>query len=128
MLTTLSITVLKPDKLLNMNDRGHWSERAGSVSVWRDAAFWWAKQHRIRCHAAPDATVEIWVAFGTDKPNQRRDPHNFFPTVKAICDGFTDAAVWPDDDSKHVHTVEPTFTTDIAASSLTITLTWEAKE
>lgn len=128
MLTTLSITVPKPDKLLSMNDREHWRTRAGSVAVWRDAAFWWAKQHKVRCHALPDTQVEVWVEFGTDKPNQRRDPHNFFPTIKAICDGFTTAAVWIDDDSKHVRTVEPTFTTDVEANALRITLTWEAKE
>lgn len=128
MLTTLSITVPKPDKLLNMNDRDHWRVRAGSTAVWRDAAFWWAKQHRIRCHALPDTQVEIWVEFGTNSPTKRRDPHNFFPTVKAICDGFTTAMVWPDDDSKHVRTIEPTFTNDVAANSLRINLAWEVAE
>lgn len=125
---TISITVRKPGQLLNMNDRGNRYSSARSVKNWREAAFWWAKQHALRCHMAPDTTVEVWVEFGTDKPNQRRDPHNFMPTIKALCDGFTDAKVWPDDNSKYVRTAEPAFTTDVKADSLRITLTWQEKE
>lgn len=126
-LCSASFTVRKPDKMLNMNDREHYRPRAGKIATWREAAFWWAKQHKVRCHTPPGSLVEMWVEFGTDRPNTRRDNSNFYPTIKAIMDGFTDAAVWPDDDSEHVHTHEPTFTTDVPADSLTITLTWETE-
>lgn len=129
MLRTQSIVVAKPGKLINMNDRpGNHYARNGQVHVWKDAAFWWAKQHRLRCRCEPGELVEVWVEFGTDRPNQRRDPHNFFPTVKGILDGFTLALVWTDDDSKHVRTVEPAFVTDVPSNSLRITLTWNEKE
>lgn len=36
-------------------------------------------------------------------PSKRRvDPPNFYPSVKPIIDGMTDANVWEDDDWKHV--------------------------
>lgn len=128
MLCTKSITVRKPGKLINMNDRQHYYARNGISATWREAAFWWAKQHKLRCRCEPGEKVNVWVEFGTNRPNQRRDPHNFFPTIKAMADGFTDAMVWPDDDSKHVTTSEPSFTTDVPADSLRVTLTWNEKE
>lgn len=121
-----SITVRRPDKLINMNDKSHWSSKAATVATWRQAGFWWAKQYKLRCRAV--APVEVWTEFGTKQPGKRRDPINFIPTVKAFCDGFTDAAVWPDDSSQYVHTNEPTFTADVAADSLRITLAWEEQE
>lgn len=121
-----TIVAAKPGPLLNMNDRGNWNRIKGTI-VWRDAAFWWAKQNRLLCRKAI-GPVEVWFEFGTDQPNRRRDPHNFYPTVKAILDGFTTACVWVDDDSEHVKTYEPTFTNDIKQDSLKITLSWEAEE
>lgn len=118
----VTFTVHKPGPLLSLNDRGN--DHGRGNANWRDAAFWWAKQNQLRCRDAI-GPVEIWVEFGTSRPNQRRDPHNFIKTVKAICDGFTRAAVWEDDDAKHVHTVEPSFTNAIAADLLRITLTWQ---
>lgn len=38
----------------------------------------------------------------------RRDPHNFFVTVKHVVDGLVDAGVWPDDTPDWVTTTEPT--------------------
>lgn len=117
-----SITADKPGDMLNMNDRGN--DFGAGHACWRDAAFWWAKQHRLMCRGAV-GQVEIWVEFGTKQPNKRRDPHNFYPTVKAICDGFTHACVWADDDAKHVKTLEPVFTDAIPATQLRINLSWE---
>lgn len=117
-----SITVERPYKLLNANDRGN--DHGRGHGEWRDAAFWWAKQHHISTRGAV-GPVEIWIEFGTTQPKKRRDPHNFFKTVKAVCDGFTHAAVWPDDDSTHVHTVEPVFTDSIGPTEVRINLSWE---
>jgi len=125
-LNTYTFQADKPGGLLNMNSRpSHW-DRAGGNAIWRDAAFWWAKKEHLRCRGAI-GPVEIWVEFGTKYPDKRRDPSNFYPTVKAICDGFTHACVWGDDDSKHVHTNEPSFTNSIPARALQITLSWETE-
>lgn len=122
---TTSFTVPKPGGLLNMNDRG--DRRKGGHIAWRDAAFWWAKANRLICRQAV-GPVDVWVEFGTKQPDKRRDPHNFYPTIKAILDGFTVACVWEDDDSKHVHTNEPVFTNSIPPSQLRITLSWETAD
>lgn len=39
---------------------------------------------------------------------RRRDPHNYFPTVKPVVDGLIDAGLWPDDTPEWVTTTEPT--------------------
>lgn len=119
-----TVTMEKPGGLLNLNDRGNHFALHRGHEVWRDAAFWSAKQHRLSCRGAV-GQVEVMFYIGTKRPNHRRDPHNFAPTVKAICDGFTRAAVWADDDSKHVHTYEPVFTNEIPANQMKIVLTWE---
>lgn len=117
-----TFVVAKPDRLINMNDRSRWARINGNIA-WRDAAFWWAKQHHLMCRRAVSLVI-VDVAFGTNRPKARRDPHNFYPTIKAILDGFTTAAVWADDDSEHVRTNEPTFTDTVPADSLRITLAW----
>lgn len=121
-----TILAAKPGPLINMNNRGKWDRINGNI-VWRDAAYWWAKRNRLVCRGA-QGPVEVWIEFGTDQPNKKRDPHNFYPTIKAILDGFTRAAVWADDDSEHVRTFEPTFVDTITKDSLRITLAWEVAE
>jgi Holliday junction resolvase RusA-like endonuclease len=41
--------------------------------------------------------------------NRRRDPHNYYPTIKPIVDGLTDAGFWLDDTPEYVETREPIF-------------------
>ena len=121
------ILVEKPGGLLSMNDRPTVKEKMGGNATWRDAAFWWAKQHRLRCREAI-GPVEVWFEIGTKQPDKRRDPHNIYPTIKAIVDGFTNACVWEDDDSKHVKTYEPTFTNEIPANKIRIMLAWSTED
>jgi crossover junction endodeoxyribonuclease RusA len=121
-----SIIVPLPGKPLTMNERDHHMVHARRVATWRDAAYWWAKQHRLRTRSK--GPVEVWFEFGVSDPNRRRDPHNWYPTIKAVLDGFTTAAVWPDDDSNHVKTYEPTFTDAVPVKQLQISLAWEEGE
>lgn len=123
-LRTMTLTVPLPAKPLNLNDRRYRYEHAALVRTWREAAGWWAKQHRLSTRSAIEP-VEVWFEFGTTQPKRRRDPHNWYPTIKAVLDGFTDAAVWADDDSAHVRTYEPTFTDKVPPEHLRINLTWE---
>lgn len=55
------------------------------------------------------------------KDKRRRDPHNYFATVKPIVDGLVDAGLWPDDTPEWVTTVEPTLVP--GATSVVVTLT-----
>lgn len=100
-----------PDKLLNMNDRMHWSAYSKRVREWRSATFWHAKA-AMSAKQPPPGKAFIRVVFGTPQPTRRRDPHNYFPTVKAIIDGLTDAKLWPDDSAEYVGALEPAFTLD----------------
>jgi hypothetical protein len=53
---------------------------------------------------------------------RRRDPHNYFATVKPIIDGLVDAGLWPDDTPAWVTTTEPALriTSD---QTVTVTIT-----
>ncbi len=122
-----SITFPAPGKALNLNDREHHHPRAKRVAVWRNAGFWYAKQHRLRCRGAV-GVVEVWTEFGTKEPDKRRDPSNWTPTIKAVLDGFTLACVWVDDDSEHVKTYEPVFTDKVPNGHIRFTLSWETAD
>ena len=91
-----------PAKLLSMNDRLHWRVKAKLTAEWRQAA----------CYAARDARVGMLrpsvVSIGLPvRDSRRRDPHNYFATVKPIVDGLVDAGLWPDDNSEWVTVTEP---------------------
>lgn len=91
-----------PDRPLNMNDRLHWARKAERVRNWRTRAMIAARQAGV-LNVGP-SVVLVTLSVSTAG---RRDPSNWYPTVKAIVDGFTDAGAWPDDDSTNVATLEP---------------------
>jgi crossover junction endodeoxyribonuclease RusA len=91
-------------KPLSMNDRAHPKARARLVKRWRTQTRIFALEQLTGITLGPSIVqVEIPVV-GT----ARRDPHNYFATVKPIVDGLVDAGAWPDDTPEHVTTVEPT--------------------
>jgi Holliday junction resolvase RusA-like endonuclease len=100
----------------------HWAKRHKHHSVWRDTVYVHALNNKIDCRNAT-GLVEVAVTFGTTQPNRRRDPHNYFLTVKAICDGLTLARAWADDDATHVTTLEPVFG-GIEPNAVQIVLRW----
>lgn len=100
------ITFPMPAPLMNMNKRLHWREERRLARIWRATACIAAveslgtpKQRR-----RGPSMVKITLPVRT---NARRDPHNYFPTVKHIVDGLVDAGIWPDDNPEWVTTVEP---------------------
>ena len=104
---TTTVRFDRPEKLMSMNDRPHWREDRRLTKVWRRAAAWSAI---AQLGQSPDArmrgpsTVTITLpVHGAHK----RDPHNYFPTVKHIIDGLVDAGIWPDDTPEWVTTTEP---------------------
>jgi hypothetical protein len=119
----------KPAKELNLNDRNgtHYQrvELQARKALWRDGTFWLANRGR-----KPKITgkATMVVEFGTDRPNQRRDPHNFMPTCKAICDGVVLAGLLGDDDTKHLAMAEPRFVTDLKPTQFRVTITWENED
>lgn len=108
--------------LLTMNQRKHWT--------------WVSKNKRAWRTAAADAAFAAGVVFPQAgacsfvrcvfpvKQMRRRDPHNYFPTVKPLVDGLVDAGVWPDDTPEFVETREPLF----AVCEDVYILLWSKKE
>lgn len=96
-----------PARPLNMNDRSHWAVKAKATAAWREAAFFAVRQRWPRCEPRPFSVVQLVIPVRSLKV--RRDPSNWYPTVKAVVDGLVDAGVFADDSSKHLATVEPEF-------------------
>jgi crossover junction endodeoxyribonuclease RusA len=100
-----TLTFPAPGKLLNLNDRTHWRPKAELNRMWRQAAFIAATNAQYGM--LPPCTVAC--CFPVRSLKVRRDPSNWYATVKPIVDGLTDAGLWPDDTAEWVATVEPTF-------------------
>lgn len=98
-----------PAPTLNMNDRKHWAAKAKAAAAWREAAGWAAHDaaNNGLQRNQPFSVVQLVIPVRSLKV--RRDPSNWYPTVKAVVDGLVDAGVFADDSSKHLATVEPEF-------------------
>lgn len=96
-----------PAKLLNMNDRLHWAQRSKLNAAWRQAAGAAAAVERRRRAWVP-VPITVTIALPV-RGKLRRDPHNFFATIKPCIDGLvTPGGVVPDDTPEWVTTFEPT--------------------
>lgn len=94
-----------PTRLLNMNERLHWTTERARAKAWRTTARINVPKSVPTDGALPAALVHVALpVLGA----RRRDPHNYFPTVKHIVDGLVDAGLWPDDTPEYVTTLEPT--------------------
>jgi len=94
-----------PCKALTMNDRMHWAPKGRMTAAWREAAFWATRSAACPVPIPlPPSVVTVRIPV---RDRRRRDPHNWFPTVKAVIDGLVDAGWWPDDSSEWVTTTEP---------------------
>lgn len=83
---------------LNANDRIHWSKRRRLTKAWREAAGWALKAAKV---PAMSGQVRL-VAELCFPRNARRDPANYYPTVKAVVDALADVGVVPDDNHRWV--------------------------
>lgn len=117
------ITFQRPCPLMSMNARGHWRQRHRLTKAWRFAT-WAAAVQTLGPSPAdrwrPPSIVAVVLPVSR---GARRDPHNYFATVKPIVDGLVDAGVWPDDTPAFVRTVEPTFEVQHTSQIVTVTLT-----
>ena len=104
-MTGLLIEFDAPGKILSMNDRMHWRPKAALTASWVDAACRAGHQWARRRKWSPvPCTVQL---LGPVRDRRRRDPHNYFATVKPVIDGLVLAGVWPDDTPEWVRTIEP---------------------
>jgi len=101
------VTFDRPCVLMSMNDRPHWTVERRHAKAWRNAAAWAAI---AQLGTSPDARMRGSSTVTITLPvhgAHRRDPHNYFKTVKHIVDGLVDAGLWPDDTPEWVTTTEP---------------------
>lgn len=107
-----------------MNQRKHWAWIAKRKHAWREAAkiaaLGWQSDPKMR---RMNGTAMVSFVFPVTT-NRRRDPHNFYPTIKPIIDGLTDAGLWPDDTPEYVMTVEPFFSRENILVSVVIQDSW----
>lgn len=87
-----------------------WSDRRELTDLWRQAAFYAAREqinrHRIAEHQ-PFSLIEIMLP--VKSLGVRRDGHNFVATTKPIIDGFVEARLFADDSTEHLVAAEPQF-------------------
>lgn len=105
-MTTISFPRPTP-ALLSMNDRGHWRKHNEAIKAWRHATRMQVARQRSWWVGVDHPPAMVCVTL--DVPDKRRrDPANYFATVKPIVDGLVDAGLWPDDTPEWVTVVEPT--------------------
>lgn len=105
-------------KLLNANDRVHWRTRARITKALREAA----EKSALDAHIPPQERISIQaVLHPHDK--RRRDPHNWYPSFKAAIDGVVDAGVIPDDDGKHLISIEVVLGTPVRNTQISLRIT-----
>lgn len=96
-----------PARPLSLNEERnlHWAARRHRLHPWRDTTWALALAAGLRTQVAGrHATITAVLPV---KGNYRRDPANFYPTVKSIVDGLVLANVWPDDTPDYVTVTEP---------------------
>ncbi|MFG6197783.1 hypothetical protein [Nonomuraea sp. JJY05] len=84
-------------KLLNANDRLHWTKERPIKKNLRQTACWLARAAKI-----PNMRKARMVGVFEPPDNRLRDPANWAPSWKAVVDGVVDAGVLPDDNSKYL--------------------------
>lgn len=101
-----SITLLTLDiektAVLTSNQRLHYKERARKVKKLRDLA-----KESYTGGKVADVRSPVKLTCCVSQDTRRRfDPPNFYPTIKALVDGLTDAGAWLDDDLRHIPVME----------------------
>lgn len=93
----LTLTIPAPAAWLNANGRVDRRRQTPDRRAWRDAGLVYARQAKLPALARAHMVAELRF---TD--TRRRDPHNYYPTVKAVVDGLVDYGLLPDDSSEYL--------------------------
>lgn len=107
-MTKLHFAFEQPSLPLSLNKANsmHWAERRRYLKEWRyalRAAYWQAVEEQDEM---PVGKLTISFEF-TFPRNGRRDPHNYYATIKPLIDELVLCEVVPDDTAEYVSTKEP---------------------
>lgn len=92
-----TVTIPAPAPWLSANHRTDLRRQTPDRRAWRDAGAIHAK--RVQLPKLQHVHVLAVLRF-TDK--RRRDPHNYYPTLKALVDGLVDYGLVPDDSHQYL--------------------------
>ena len=82
-------------EMLNANDRPHWTQKAKITAYLRQIGRLKESEGKNTTYTKKRPCGLVVTIYA---PTRRRmDPPNFYPTVKALIDGMTDAGLWIDD-------------------------------
>ena len=84
--------LISKDLVITSNQRLHPHVKAKKTKALRSLA----QSESEGLHGPTPCRVIAWLAF---PDRRRRDPNNWWPTIKALIDGMVDAGVWVDDNS-----------------------------
>lgn len=88
----------KLKQMLNANDRPHWTQKAKITAFLRATAAKAGQKYNFPPYSKKRPCGLVVTIYAPTK--RRLDPPNFYPTVKALVDGLTDAGIWTDDNSE----------------------------
>lgn len=81
--------------MLNANDRPHWTQKAKITAYLRATAAKEGQRYNCTPYSKKRPCGLVVTIYAPTK--RRLDPPNFYPTVKALVDGLTEAKIWTDD-------------------------------
>lgn len=82
-------------EMLNANDRMSWARKAKITACLRQIGRLNVPKGKYTIHTKKRPCGLVVTIYAPTK--RRMDPPNFYPTVKALVDGMTDAGLWTDD-------------------------------
>ncbi len=82
-------------EMLNANDRPHWTQKAKITAYLRQIGRLKVPDGKYTTYTKKCPCGLVVTIYAPTK--RRMDPPNFYPTVKALVDGMTDAGIWTDD-------------------------------
>lgn len=82
-------------EMLNANDRMNWARKAEITAYLRQIGRLNVPKGKYVTHTKNRPCGLVVTIYAPTK--RRMDPPNFYPTVKALVDGMTDAGLWTDD-------------------------------
>lgn len=82
-------------EMMNANDRMNWAQKAKITTYLRQIGRLNVLKGKYTPHTKKRPCGLMVAIYAPTK--RRMDPPNFYPTVKALVDGMTDAGIWTDD-------------------------------
>jgi hypothetical protein len=95
----IPIAVPWATEVVSMNARSHWTNTHRQIQALRRRGELAARSSHPPMPHFEMATVVVYMRF---PDRRRRDIQNYHKTLKALIDGFVDAGLLPDDDSRHL--------------------------